>query len=99
MIIYPQKLEEMVLFFEVSALGVTIALVIVLVRMKVNLGIVMLSATFIMALFGKLLPVIVVKIMWILCQSADNRIDANNYWHYSPRTFVKGYRKTKRNNY
>jgi integral membrane protein (TIGR00529 family) len=62
-IIYPQKLEEMVLFFEVSALGVTIALVIVLVRMKVNLGIVMLSATFIMALFGKLLPVIVVKIM------------------------------------
>ena len=42
MIIYPQKLEEMVLFFEVSALGVTIALVIVLVRMKVNLGIVML---------------------------------------------------------
>ncbi|MGI6113751.1 MAG: DUF401 family protein [Mahellales bacterium] len=61
---YPSKgLEEMALLFGVFALAATIVLVIVLVRMKAKLGIVMLCASFFMALLGRLLPVTVVKIM------------------------------------
>lgn len=49
------------LFLGIFSLLATIILVIVLVRMKVNLGIVMLSGALVMALFGRLQPIIIVN--------------------------------------